>query len=285
MPTYAEAELATLAGSTVERLRQMVSLAILEPDHEGRFRPSDMQRVRIADALDRAGIQLGQIGGMIANGTYSTGWADLLFLDPVPTTDLTFAEVCAQLELPIVAAQRMFTVAWQLAAPEPDERLREDDLELLRVMAVMFPLLGGDEEAAVASARYFGDNMRRMAESQVRFFRSYFEEPMITSGMSQRQVMDLITQVGAGLVPIGFRVAELLHRRHLEHFEIEDIVTNTEIAMRQAGLVQARVVHPPAIAFCDVTDSTGFTATQGDEAGARLADRLGGVAREASSGA
>jgi adenylate cyclase len=197
-------------------------------------------------------------------------------------SDLTFAEACAELDLPIASAQRMFMVAWQLATPDPDERLREDDLELLRVMAMMFALIGRDEEAAVASGRYFGDNMRRMAESQVRFFRTYFEEPMIASGMSQRQVMDLITQVGAQLVPVGFRVAELLHHRHLEHFEIEDIVTNTEIAMRQAGLVQALARHPPAIAFCDMTDSTGYTASQGDEAAARLADRLGEVAREAS---
>jgi hypothetical protein len=47
------------------------------------------------------------------------------------------------------------------------------------------------------------------------------EEPMIASGMSQREVMDLVTAVGAPIVPLGFRVVELLHRRHLEHFEIE----------------------------------------------------------------
>ena len=279
---YSDVELARLAGSSVERVREMVASAILEPGEDGTFRASDMQRVRIAEALDRAGIQIEQIGKMIADGSYSTGWADLLFPDPVPATDLTFAQACEQLGIPLASAQRMFTVGWQLATPGPDDVVREDDLELLQILGMMWPLVGADERGALASSRYFGDNLRRMAESQVRFFRTYFEEPMIASGMSQRQVMDVITEVGASLVPVGFRVAELLHHRHLEHFEIEDIVTNTEIAMRQAGLAQSLPTHPPAIAFCDMTDSTGFTRSQGDEAAARVADRLGEVAREAS---
>jgi len=263
-------ELAALAGSTVERVRAMVANGILAPDAEGGFRPSDVQRIRIADALDRAGIRIDRIGEMIAGGTYSTGWADLLFPDPVPISDLTFAEACEKLDVPIATAQRMFTIAWQLPAPEPDDRLREDDLELLEAVGTMYPLLGRDDDAVLASARYFGDNLRRMAESQMRFFRRAFEEPLIASGMSQRDVMDLISQVGAPLVPLGFRVSDLLYRRHLEHFEIEDIVTNTEIAMRQAGLAQERPEHPPAIAFCDLTDSTGFTRTRGDRKSTRL---------------
>jgi adenylate cyclase len=281
--TISEAELAKLAGSTVLRVREMVSLGILEPDAEGGFRPPDLQRIRIAEALDRAGMQVEQIGAMIADGSYSTGWADLLFPEPVPTSDVTFEEACDRFGIPLPMAQRMFTVAWQLAAPEPEDPLREDDVELLQILAMMYPLMGFDDDAVLASARYFGDNLRRMAESQMRFFRSTFEEPMIASGMSQREVMDLITQVGAPLVPVGYRVADLLYRRHLEHFEIEDIVTNTEIAMRQAGLSQARPEHTSAIAFCDVTDSTGFTAARGDEAAARMADRLGDVARQAAS--
>jgi adenylate cyclase len=277
-----ESELAALAGSTVERVREMAAHGILTPDARGGFRPSDVQRIRIADALDRAGIRIERIGEMIEAGTYSTGWADLLFPDPVPISDLTFSEACEKLDVPIATAQRMFTIAWQLPAPEPDDRLREDDLELLRALGRIYPLVGRDDDAVLASARYFGDNLRRIAESQMRFFRRSFEEPLIASGMSQRDVMDLITEVGAPLVPLGFRVADLLYRRHLEHFEIEDIVTNTEIAMRQAGLAQERPEHPPAIAFCDLTDSTGFTRARGDDAAARMADRLGEVAREAA---
>ena len=277
-----ESELAAIAGSTLERVREMTAHGILEPDAEGGFRPSDVQRIRIADALDRAGIRIERIGAMIADGTYSTAWADLLFPDPVPISDLTFAEACEKLDVPIATAQRMFTIAWQLPAPEPDERLREDDRELLEAVGTMYPLVGRDDDAVLASARYFGDNLRRMAESQMRFFRRSFEEPLIASGMSQRDVMDLISQVGAPLVPMGFRVSHLLYRRHLEHFEIEDIVTNTEIALRQAGLAQDRPANPPAIAFCDLTDSTGFTRTRGDAAAARMADRLGEVSREAA---
>lgn len=64
-------ELAERSGVNVQRLRQLVDLGILSPDAAGRFQPADIQRVRIIQALDRAGIAPAQIGQLIAAGAYS----------------------------------------------------------------------------------------------------------------------------------------------------------------------------------------------------------------------
>ena len=95
---------------------------------------------------------------------------------------MTLSDACAEVDLPLEFAQRFFTVALQLPAPEPGQRLRADDLELLRIMGMMFNLLGRNEDAGIASARYFGDNLRRLAESQTDFFRERFEEPCSPPG-------------------------------------------------------------------------------------------------------
>jgi hypothetical protein len=126
---YSEEELAVLADTTVEQVRRMTELRIITPGPQG-FRRSDIQLVRVADAMDAAGIGLDDIGTLIANGDYSMGWGDLLYPEPVPTSDRTLEQACAELDLPIAFARRFFIVALQLPAPAPDRRIREDDLEL-----------------------------------------------------------------------------------------------------------------------------------------------------------
>ena len=270
---YTDEELATLSDTTLERVRQMTELRIITKGPEG-FAPSDIQLVRVAEAMDAAGIGLDDIGTLIAGGHYSMGWGDLLYPDPVPTSDRTLAQACEELDVPIAFAQRFFMVALQLPAPAPDRRIRTDDLELLRIVSTVFAMTGRNEDVGIASARYFGENLRRLAESQVRFFREHFEEPMFAMGMSQREAIDLLVQVAAPLIPMGARVVDLLYQRHLEHYSMEDVVANMEMTMRHAGLVQETPAHKPVVAFCDLTGSTQLTEELGDEGAARMADRL-----------
>jgi adenylate cyclase len=275
-------ELARRAGVAPSRVRSMVELGILGPGPQGAFAAPDIQRVRIVEAMDGSGIRLEQVAEMIERGEYSTGWADLLFPEPVPMSERTLKEAVAELGLPLDLVHRMYTVAWQLPVPAEDDQVREDDLELLRMAALAYWAFGTNVDQVIAAARYFGDNMRRVAESQMRFFREAVEEPLIAAGGSQREVMDRVTEIGIGLLPVGFRIAEILHRRHLEHYEIEDIVTNTEIAMEQAGLVARRPESPPTIAFLDLSGYTALTEERGDRAAADVTERFAEVVTHAA---
>ena len=273
MAPLSEEELAERAGSMPERVRGFERAGILRRGPEGGYNPPDIQRVRIAEALDGAGISPDQVGGLIAQGRYSMEWADGLFPDPVPLTTLTVREAAGELGMPPDLIARLF-IAWGLPAPQAEDRLRQDDLELLRTVVVVFDALGRDEDVTVGAARNFGENLRRIAEWQLEFFRAYVEQPMIASGMPLHQVMDTAAAMAQPMTENADRAIRLLHRRHLEHYSVQDIVVNTEISLEQAGVAPRRPVAPPAIAFLDLTGFTSLTEERGDEHAAGLALKL-----------
>jgi adenylate cyclase len=280
--SYDEEALARAAGVPVDRVRLMADLGILDRASQG-FGPSDLSRVRVVDAMDRAGVAPQQLSEMIAAGQYSMAWVDAVSpstVPAVPSSGRTLADVAAELDIPLPLAQRMYKVAWQLPTPGPDDAIREDDIELLRITALAYTFLGRDQEETVAAARYFGDNLRRLAESQMRFFREHFEEPLLASGLPHREVMESAVVMASSLAPVGVRVLELIYRRHFEHYALEDIIGNIEIALERAGKALPRPVRAPAIAFLDLSGYTRLTEEVGDDEAAGLADRFAEVATE-----
>jgi adenylate cyclase len=269
--TFDGNELAGRAGTTRQRVERMVALGIVAPVDTG-FRPPDVMRVRIAEALDGAGIGLDQLGQMIADGDYSMSWADDLFPQPVMMAGVTLRQACDELDLDLEVARRLFVVGWELGAPGPDDELREDDLELLR-MAALAPAMSRDADELLGAVRYFGSNLRRVSESQMRVFREQVEEPMFASGRSPREVMDEIGKMAPPLMAVGERAVAMLHQRHIERFGLEEIVLNTERALAAAGLAR-RADHPSAIVFVDLSGYTSLTEREGDDVAIRLTDRF-----------
>ncbi len=259
----------------------MTDLGILAPDPEG-HPPSDIQRVRIVEAFDAAGISPELLATLVAEGRYSMSWFDLLFPEPIPMSERTFAQACIANDVPIDVANRIFVAGFQLPAPEPDEPMRADEEEMLEILAMAFRLLGRDPEAMLAGTRYFGDNLRRLTESQVHFFQERVEEPLFASMPSRSLAIDALVTYAAPMLQVGHRAVSLLYRRHLEHYSTEDIVANLERVLEEAGIPRPRPVHPTAIAFADLSDSTAYAERHGDEATARLADRLSELARVAA---
>jgi adenylate cyclase len=273
MAGLTEDELAERSGSTAEHVRRFAALGILSAGADGSYRPPDIQRVRIAEALDGAGVSPEQVGELIADGRYSTGWADGLFPDPVPLTAMTVEQAAAELGLPASLITRLF-ISWALPVPGPEDRLREDDLMLLRTMVLVYRALGNDEGSTVAAARVFGESLRRIAEGQLEIFRTFVERPMIASGMPHHRVMDAAAAMAQPMADQAELAVRLLHRRHLEHYSVEEIVENTEITLERAGVAPRRPVAPPAIAFLDLSGFTRLTEEEGDERAADLATRL-----------
>jgi DNA-binding transcriptional MerR regulator len=67
-------ELARAAGTSVDRVERLAELGLLERRDGGDpFRPEDLHRVRLADALDRAGIPLEDMGRAARPGRSSSG--------------------------------------------------------------------------------------------------------------------------------------------------------------------------------------------------------------------
>jgi adenylate cyclase len=271
-------ELADRSGATAQQLRRLVELGIITPTPQGRYRRSDIQRIRVVDALAEAGFAPEQLGQLLTTGAYNLDWASVVFPEPTPQLTATLEQTAAA-GLPEDLAARLFD-AWELPRPQPDQALRADDDELLRLAGPALEGFGGDETALLGAARQLGDRLRGLAESQVRLFHTHVEERLTTEGHPNHSWSDDLNQVAASLKAGLERTLVLLYRRHFEHYVLEVTVLRAEAALERAGLAQRRPVHPPAIAFLDLTGYTKLTEERGDRAAAELAGRLVEIVHE-----
>jgi adenylate cyclase len=266
-------ELAARSGVTAEQLRRLVELGIIAPMPQGRFRRSDIQRIRVVDALAEAGFVPEQLSELLTAGAYNLDWASVVYPEPTAQLTTTLEQAAAAIGLPQDLAARLFD-AWELPRPQPGQALRADDDELLALALPALEGFEGDETALLAAARQLGDSLRRLAESQVRLFHAHVEERLAAEGHPDHPWTDDLNQVAAVMMASLERTLVLLYRRHFEHYVLEVTVLRAEAALERAGLARRRPVRPPAIAFLDLTGYTKLTEERGDRAAAELAGRL-----------
>jgi adenylate cyclase len=266
-------ELAARSGVTAEQLRRLVELGIIAPMPQGRFRRSDIQRIRVVDALAEAGFVPEQLSELLTAGAYNLDWASVVYPEPTAQLTTTLEQAAAAIGLPQDLAARLFD-AWELPRPQPGQALRADDDELLALALPALEGFEGDETALLAAARQLGDSLRRLAESQVRLFHAHVEEQLAAEGHPDHSWTDDLNQVAAVMMASLERALVLLYRRHFEHYVLEVTALRAEAALERAGLARRRPVRPPAIAFLDLTGYTKLTEERGDRAAAELAGRL-----------
>jgi adenylate cyclase len=272
-------ELADRSGATTEQLRRLVELGIITPTPQGRFRPSDIQRIRVVEALADAGFAPEQLSELIAAGAYDLDWASVVFPEPTAQLTTTLEETAAATGLPEDLAARLFD-AWELPRPQPGQALRADDDELLELAVPALEGFGHDETALLGAARQLGDRLRGLAESQVRLFHTHVEEQLAAEGHLDHSWTDDLNQVAASMMVSLERTLMLLYRRHFEHYVLDVTVLRAEAALERAGLARRRPIRPPAIAFLDLTGYTKLTEERGDRAAAELAGRLVEIVHE-----
>jgi adenylate cyclase len=266
-------ELADRSGVTAEQLRRLVELGIITPAPQDAFRPSDIQRIRVVDALADAGFAPEQLSELLATGAYNLDWAGVVFPEPTAQVTTTLEQTAAATGVPEDLAARLFD-AWELPRPQPGQALRADDDELLQLAAPALEGFGHDETALLGAARQLGDRLRGLAESQVRLFHTQVEERLAAEGHPHHSWTDDLNQVAASMMASLERTLILLYRRHFEHYVMDVTVLRAEAALERAGLARRRPVRPPAIAFLDLSGYTKLTEERGDRAAAELAGRL-----------
>ncbi|MGH8915871.1 MAG: hypothetical protein ACRDZM_15330, partial [Acidimicrobiia bacterium] len=118
--------------------------------------------------------------------------------------------------------------------------MRADDRSILEVVAGVYEVLGRDEDRTIAGIRYFGENLRRIAESQMRWFRSQVFAPALAEGSTQAELTPMIIAMAGRLLPLAREALALGYRRHIEHYSVEVTVENIESAVERAGLSLVR---------------------------------------------
>jgi adenylate cyclase len=260
------------AGSSVEELRHLVELGILQPDADGRFSDGDVRRVGIVHSVVAASIPLEALASALRSGDLSFDFID----DPAYSlfasfTDETFEELSVRTGVPmhLLVAMREATGS---DVPDPASRVREDEMAI--IPALEFQLAQGFRPIAVERhLRVLGDSLRRIAESSGDVWRSEVMEPLFAAGYTTTRVGEASNEVSRAWTPLDAQAMLAIYRAQSVHTWTANIIAAAESTLARAGL-HDRIDRAPAMCFLDVTGYTRLTQERGDAAAADLATSL-----------
>jgi adenylate cyclase len=273
-------DLAARSASTPERVRALVEAGVLTPAADGSFEPSDINRIRVAEALEASGISLADIATAVAAGELSFGFVGGL-LPPIgylPDTTMGAFSVEHAVPWELVSSS---LIRFGLPVPGRAEPIREDDAEIFPSAAAALGF-GLSEEALARFSRLVGETLRKLAEAQVDLYDTTVVRPMIAAGVPEIQVLENAAQMGQALAPMLEGLLLWVFRRHQEHAILEDVIEHVEAALDRAGVASKRAERTSAIAFMDLSGFTRLTETQGDHAAAELAAALAELVQDAA---
>lgn len=279
MTRYTLPELADRAGMTLEEVHAFIDAGVLEPTPDQTVPTTALNRVRLAHALTQD-LPLPDLARAIESGSLHFRFVDALFANPVPLEPQTYGEYVDGLRLSFDDLEQLYVI-WELPAPAPDQRLRKDDLQLLEALRLLSEQ-GVDVASFLGRSRFLGENMRRLAQSQVRTFVTEMVEPLLASGTPILEVLEKIAPMSGAIQPAGEELVGWLHWRHFEGAVVQEAVQLLETLLEDAGFAPPRPAHPPAIAFLDVGGYTRLPEDAPDEEAAEVSAGLTRVVVSAS---
>ena len=268
------ADLAELAEVTETEIGRLVDLGILVPrEGPAPFRTTDMQKVRLAIACERAGLPMDAIAEVIRAGRLS-----FTFMEAAPyhrfalPSTRTFRQVSQDTGIPLETLRETLEsmgFTWTSA----DEPIREDELEVVPLIQLAISSGLIDQAWLSRVGRAYAEGMRLAAEVENEAYVARFEEPVLASGLGQRQAMERASEIATHFIPLADRALMAVYRRQQELIWTEHQVLNIEAALEEAGAI-ARPERVPALCFLDLTGYTRLTEERGDQAAAELAATL-----------
>jgi adenylate cyclase len=272
-----EDEVAARADTSVERVRELARLGILTPV-DGTFERVDVLRARVVARLEDKGIPADALSAALASGDLTLGYLESAGRR-FPRVEQTLREFAAANGVSVGSVQRAY-LACGLPAPDDDERVREEDVAILKALPVMFDA-GIDEGDILRVLRVWGDAVRRVAQFQSHHFHHTIEEPFRRRGLRDNEAFEAaIREVGLRMGHLGEQMLGWLFRRHAETFQTEHEFEHVETALDHAG-VRPRVERGVgAAAFADLTGYTHLTEEEGDEVAAGVSLTLARLVSE-----
>ncbi len=269
-------DLAALVPCSAEHVRKLEELGFLRASEEGLYPVSDVHVIRLMAAFEDAGISLQDVARGVAAGELSFPLG--LFLpEPVEAT-ATYAGLADELGRDPHVLRKL---GGELGFPPPeDDRLRDEDAEMLKLIVTTLDLADDDELSRFA--RLYGGTIQRLVGSGLQFFDLAVRQKVAGFDLSNDEKDAMIYERAGGYTKLVQGLVSWLQRRHREHAVLEYIVGVTEGFMEERGITPKQSKQPPAIAFLDLAGYTAHAEERGDEAAAELAADLAVVVHEAA---
>jgi adenylate cyclase len=269
-------ELADLVGTTAAEVDRLVDLGILVTrDSGGPFLETDVQKVRLAVACERAGLPMDAIAAAIRAGRLS-----FAFLEAAPyrrwavRSARTYRQVSQETGIPLDMLGGALE-AMGFARVAPEELIREDELEVVPLLQLGLStgVLDLDLAWLTRIGRAYAEGLRLAANVENEVWQARFTGPVRASGADQRTVMELAAQLATAFMPLVDRVHMACYRRQQELVWTEELVEDIENELEAAGVLgRPQRVH--AMSFLDLVGYTRLTEERGDQAAAALAGSL-----------
>lgn len=265
-------EVAERAGVDLDYLCRLVDLGLVVPDEDGTFSEGDARRARLYRGLERAGLPTEPMIEALERGALSFAFLDLPVYDRFAgLSQASFREVSSEkgipLELLLVVREAM-----GYAQADADDRMRDDELRVVPIIAQLLSR-GVDRAVIERLLRFYGDALRRVAETEADWWRRQIVMPSLASGLNEVEMMKVTAGWGEEFAPLIEQALLAFYRANQDHTWTENLIEEVEDALDRAGL-RSRIATTPAICFLDITGYTRLTEERGDEAAAELVVRL-----------
>jgi adenylate cyclase len=274
MDGLSASELADLAGVTEVEVARLVELGILAARGDaGPFLDSDVPKVRLAVACERAGLPMEGIVSAIQAGRLS-----FAFLEGTPfrrwavRSGWTYRQVSQDTGIPLETLGAVLE-SMGFARVGPDEPMREDELDIVPLL--QHGLASGifDQAWLTRLGRAHVEGLRLITTAWGDAYQARFEGPVLAAGGDQRAAMELAAELSIDFLPLGDPALLAIYHRQEELLWTEGLVERIEHELEAAGML-GRAGRVPAMLFLDLVGYTRLTEEQGDAAAAALAERL-----------
>jgi adenylate cyclase len=260
-------EAARRAGVTPQTLRRWAQDGLVPQARDGRWTRGAVAQARIVARLRERGHSLSEIRAATASGRLAFGFVEELM--PAHERTHTLQAAAADTGLEPALIERIFLSMGFNAGSV--ERLSDDDLELLRHIAVVlaagFPLV-----ALLQLVRVYGQALAQMADAEVRLFHLYVHEPLMREGVPGVRMGEEMEELARELLPLASPIMDRVHQRFLAHFVEQDVIGHMESDLEGAPLDLGRL--RVAIAFADLAGYTRLTEEEGEEEAVDAVERF-----------
>jgi class 3 adenylate cyclase len=271
MSRFDEPAVADRVGVEPAFVRRVVDLGIVAPGADGQFSPGDVRRVKLMDTLERAGVPLDGMSSAIRDGFLSLDFLDGAVYDRLASLEtVTFAGLSEETGLPVEMLMVIREVTGS-AQPQPDDRLRED--ELLIVPFLRFAMGSGvGHEGVERLLRVYGDNLRRVAETEADWWHTELM-PVLGTDADPAELLEAADRLPSQATDWSDQAVLAIYHAQQAHAWTKSMIETVESALEEAGL-HSRLERVPAISFLDISGYTRLTEERGDAAAAGLAENL-----------
>ena len=273
-------ELADLVGDPVERVQDLTSRGVIQPDVAGLYAPGDAHRIRVIDLFEAAGVPLDVLVQAQAAGVISVDYYDQLHVELGPPSTRRYKAFKGALGPRGHLLPAMFA-AFGIAEPDPTSHLSVDDEALIEEWAALIDSTG-QTDLTLGILRQFGESGRRASVAALEAYAQVTEQmgPEF-AGVPSQEVYDRVFLPWAKAARNLPALAEWLTRHHMTRAIDDYSIRGTEQVLAESGYVPERPTVQPAVAFFDLTGFTSLTHERGDAIAAEMAMRLADLASRA----